>query len=127
MKVVKFHKKYINHAKELAGKNGKFNLPDLTSPLILLRAAIKDKNDNIVGYGFIKLIGEAILVVDKELVMSERAEVIDIFHKVSARAAKKKGLDEIDAFVTNDRAFVNFLLKRLDYKDSGAQVLVKRL
>lgn len=127
-KVTKFRKHYINHAKELAVKNGKFNIPDLTSPLILIRTAIKDDKDNIVGYGFLKLIGEAILVIDSDnLTTDEKAEVVDKFYKVGMKGAKKKGLDEIDAFVTKDRKFVNFLLKRLDFKESGAEVLVKRL
>jgi len=123
MKVIKFHKSHIKAAKQLANK---FTLPDITSPLILVRTTISDEG-KIVACGFLKLIGEAILVIDKDLPMSKRAEIVSMFYKVGEKAAKKKGLDEINAFVTQDKSFVNFLLKRLDFKETGAETLVKRL
>jgi hypothetical protein len=126
-KVIKFRKGHIPIAKQLAEDNKKFNFPDVTSPLIVVRCSVIDDEGKIVACGFLKLISEAILVIDKNLTMNKRAEIVDTFYKVGARAAKKKGLDEINAFVTQDKSFVNFLLKRLDFKESGAEVLVKRL
>ena len=127
MKIVKFRKGHIEIAKKLAKENHKFDLPDVTSPLILVRLSIINDGGDIVACGFLKLIGEAILVIDKKQTMSKRAEIVDLFSKVGSKAAKNKGLDEIDAFVTDDKTFVNFLLKRLNFKKSSADVLVKKL
>lgn len=126
-KVVKFKKDHIETAKRFALQNKKFNFPDVTSPLIIVRTSVVDDNGNVVACGFLKLIGEAILVIDKNLTMNSRAEIVNTFYNVGEKAAKNKGLDEIDAFVTNDKSFVNFLLKRLDFVESGAEVLVKRI
>ena len=127
MKIVKFRKGHIARAKQLAQENKKFNFPDVTSPLVLVRMSIIDDKGNIVACGFLKIIGEAILCIEKDLTMSQRAEIVNLFTKQGTIAAKKKGLDEINAFVTHDKPFVNFLLKRMDFKESGAEVLVKRL
>ena len=124
MKIVKFHKNHIPHIRELSKK---FKLPDVTSPLFIVRTSVVDDEGNLVAAGFLKVIGEAILVIDENLLMKDRAKIVDMFHKVGEEAARKKGLDEIDAFVTQDKGFVNFLLKRLDFVESGAEVLVKRL
>lgn len=126
-KIIKFHKEHLTAIEQIAKENNKFNLPDISSPLILLRISIVDEEGVIVAAGFLKLIGEAILTIDKNLTISKKAEIVSMFHKVGTRAAKKKGLDEINAFITEDKSFVNFLLKRLDFVESGAEVLVKRL
>jgi hypothetical protein len=126
-RIRKFKKDDLPEINKIIQEGNKFVPPDFTSPLFIVRATVVDDLGKIVAFGALKIVPEAVIAINKELLMSERAEIVNEFFRVGCQAAKKKGLDEIDAFVSRDKGFVNFLLKRMDFVESGAEVLVKRL
>ena len=126
-RIRKFKKEDLPEINRIVQENNKFAPPDFTSPLFMVRVTVVDDLGKIVAFGALKIIPEAVIAIDKTLLMEERAEIINEFFKVGCQAAKKKGLDEIDAFISSDKGFVNFLLKRMDFVESGSEVLVKRL
>lgn len=126
MKSIKFHKSQLKRIYELIQKEGKFKL-DITSPLIITRVPIVNDDNKIIAFGMLKIIPEAIIVLDKDLSMTEKTEAVELLAKIGELSARAHGLDEIDAFITDDKSFTNFLMKRLGFLDSNSTVLVKRL
>jgi hypothetical protein len=126
-KMVKFRKNHLPVIKSIAKTSSEFNFPDVTTPLFIVRTSVVDVNGNVVAAGFLKLIGEVILVIDKKLLMTQKAEIVDLFYKNGVKAARAKGLDEINAYITDNNSFVNFLLKRMNFVESKADVLVKAI
>jgi hypothetical protein len=124
-RIIKYKKSYTGRVKELLKDD--VNAKDIHNPLILVRGPVVNDKGEIVAFGYIKIIGEAAIALDSKLDRNSRAEIIDMFCKIGCHVAKKKGLDELDAFIRCNKKFANFLLKRLDFIETRADVLVKRL
>ena len=124
-RIIKYHRSYEGRIKELLKDD--INAKDIHNPLILVRGPVVNDKGEIVAFGYIKIIGEAAIALDKKLDRNSRAEIIDMFCRVGSNVARKKGLDELDAFIRCNKKFANFLLKRSDFVETGADVLVRRL
>lgn len=120
---INFHKDHLN--KITIPKE--FVLPDVGSPLLFIRGTVIDDDGQVVAVGFIKLIGEAILIMDENVPNKDKADVITVLTEMGANAARAKGLDEINVFVTRNKSFVNFLSNKMGFVKTGAETLVKRL
>ena len=103
-----------------------YKLPDIDSPLLIIKGTIVDGNE-VVAVGFIKLIGEAIIILNDDLPRGNRFEVISLLNQVAISKAKEKGLDEINVFIRKNKSFSNFLHNRFGYVKTGMESLVKRL
>ena len=123
-KIVKFHKEHMCTIKNFKHD---FKLPDITSPLIVVRISVSDEKGNIIGCAFLKIIGEVILSLDNELESNDKAEILSLLNDVGCIAARNKGFDEINIFVNKDKSFSQFLEKKLGYIKSKDEVLVKRV
>ena len=123
-KIVKFHKEHMCTIKNFKHD---FKLPDIKSPLIVVRISVSDEKGNIIGCAFLKIIGEVILSLDNELESNDKAEILSLLNDVGCIAARNKGFDEINIFVNKDKSFSQFLEKKLGYIKSKDEVLVKRV
>lgn len=123
-KIIKCKKRYFPRIKELTDK---FPLPDLSSPLIIVREAVVDSGGRIIAAGFVKLIGESILTIDSQIPERDKADIIDRLLTTGSHAARAKGLDELNAFIKDNNSFVNFLINKEYFIGSNAKVLVRKL
>jgi len=124
-RIVKYRKSYESRIRELLKDD--INAKDIHNPLILVRGPVVNDKGEIIAFGYIKIIGEAAIALDRKLDRNARAEIIDMFCRIGSNVARKRGLDELNAFIKCNKKFANFLLKRLDFIETGADVLVKRL
>ena len=115
MKVTKLRKSHVKLLKEY--NNSKFPFPNLASPLYIIRGAIVDKDNNLLGAGFIKLTAEAIIILDPKIGKINKATAIYKLFDAARRGMVKKGLDGVHAF-TNDVNFQSFLKKRFGFEKS---------
>lgn len=89
---------------------------------IISQATIEDCG-KIVAYGAVHLIAEEVLVMDKNLSLKQKSEVLELLHKKAIIDSVGKGFKEIHAFV-QDSHFLQVLKKHYGYKDCKGRAIV---
>lgn len=114
-KVIPYHK---IHEQTLRSYTD-FPFPDTNSPLILSSGTIIDSNNNVVGAGFLKLIGEAIVIINPKLDKRTIGHALDEIYLTGYMKAEENGLDGIHAFIYDNEQFVRVLKHRYNFIDCG--------
>lgn len=96
-----------------------FPYPDVASPLIISSGTILDSDNNVVGAGFLKLIGEAIVIINPELDKRTIGHALDEIYLIGYMKAEENGLDGIHAFIYDNEKFVRVLKHRYNFIDCG--------
>lgn len=96
-----------------------FPFPDVNSPLIISRGTIIDNEGNVVGAGFLKIISEAIVIINPELDKRTIGHALDEIYLTGYMEAEKKGCDGLHAFIYDNESFVKVLKHRYNFKDAG--------
>lgn len=98
-----------------------FSFPDF-SKFSSIYVAVE--NDEIIGFGALQPIYEAILVLDKEKSKSLRMIALNLLHDQAESELKDKGIDQLHIFV-QDKKFLNYMKKRFNYIFTKGIALVK--
>lgn len=88
--------------------------------------ATVENNGNIVAYGIVKNLAEAIVLVDLEKPKLTRMKAIRELMKVAMFGAARKGIPQLHCFVS-DRALADLLIKHYGFVESKDIVLVKNI
>src|SRR5256885_13999691 len=83
-----------------------FDLPDTSSPLIVVNGVAVDKNEVVIGYGQVKLTSEIFLIVDPNASRIQKVDAIQELFIVGKEMSRKKGLDNWLAFVKSGDSFM---------------------
>lgn len=85
---------------EIHAKMGsKYLLPDLTSPLFIIREACRDEDGKLMGGVAVKAIGEAFLFVDPDLTTRKRVEMIRHVSRRAITQARDLHLEDVSAWI----------------------------
>lgn len=101
---------------EEIGKAYSFTLPDR-----FLHAAVVEKNDEVIAFGLIHIIIEAILICQGS--DREKVELIRMLLKQAKEDTVYYKYNQIHVFV-KDESFANILEKHFGFKDAVGRVLV---
>lgn len=77
----------------------RYPLPNLESPLIAVKALVRNCENEVIGACAVKLFGEAFLWLDLKRSPRERISTIRTLSRVATNQAKKLGLDEVSCWV----------------------------
>ena len=77
-------------------------LPDLKSPLFVVRKVYVNDADQIIGTEFLKLQAEAYLMLDCNLDAVEKTRVIAHLSRETEREAYNRGLDTLAAYIPEE-------------------------
>lgn len=76
-----------------------YPFPDIEKPLFIVKRAIEDDEGNVIGYGVIKLQGEAYLWLDQKFSPKEKIMAMEELNEDIALKSWQKGLDQISAWI----------------------------
>lgn len=96
-----------------------FNYPD--GPHI--SSAVVESSSGIVAFGAVRLITEAVLIMDKNAKLREKDVVLQLLHGKAIQDTVKSGFKELHVFVQDDN-FKSVLKKHYGYRDCKGQALV---
>lgn len=113
-KIVKFRKKHIPTLKEICSRVNKFPCPEFTDSSFIVRTSVQDRNDKVVAGGFLKLVPEAIVILEPSLPVKDRVKIVTAMFDVARSAAEHIGFNTLHAFV-EDNSFKNFLIKKFGF------------
>lgn len=99
-----------------------FKFPNLS--LISSIYVIVNDKDEILGFGAIQPIFEAIVVLDQVKSVDERLLALDMLQARADFEMKSQGIDQLHVFVQNTQ-FGNLIKKRFGYKNTKGKSLVK--
>jgi hypothetical protein len=104
--------------------DSQFSFPriDLLSSLYV----VTDSDDNILGFGAIQPIFEAILVLDQNQDIFTRVAALDELLTMAKTELGEQGITEVHAFV-QDKKFENHLKSRHNFKPTKGVALVKEV
>jgi hypothetical protein len=114
IEIIKYATSHNSIIQELCDKMGKFNFPDLSSPLIVESATLSS-NGIIIGAGFLRMSAEAILIINPDLSKTVRGQALDAAFLESRKRAELRGFDGIHAFVKNNPEFAKVLQNRYKF------------
>lgn len=90
-------------ARELHRQTGMdYQLPDLESPLLLVKKAVADGEGRLLGFCVLKLTAECMVTLDPDLRPEEKMEVMTTLSPVVIGEAWRLGLDEVMATIHQD-------------------------
>ena len=79
-----------------------FRLPDLSSPLCIVRKVVTDDSGKIIAAGFLRISAEGIFTMDPSLPVREKMAVMQALHSPVLTDAYNLGLDEVTSSVHID-------------------------
>ena len=107
-----------------------FNYPmiDVTNPIYLTKGII-ESNGKIIAFGTLKLLAEAITLVDYNASPLIRLNALKSLFEQAKFRTRILGLDEIIACVYNDtpKTFIKILEQEFGFSKCTGQVLTQRL
>ena len=96
---------------------GTFGRPNLSH---VLSAAVMESNDGkIVGFGCLEAILEAVMIIDMDLRVAERIEVLRQLLDAAKFITRDKGFDRFYTFPSNE-IFMDFLIRRYNMNQCSA-------
>lgn len=100
-----------------------FEFPDFT---LLSSIYVAVEGEEIIGFGAVQPIFEAVLVLDQRKSIDERLIALDLLENRAEVELKSQGIKQVHAFVQND-IFGNLLRNRFEYKNTKGKSLVKNI
>lgn len=100
-----------------AQQEGAFEFPDFNK---LFTLYVVEHEGELIGFGAVQQLFEAIMFLDKSKPVADRVEAIGLMQE----QAEAECDGQIHAFVQDD-TFANFLKRRLGYKSTKGKALVK--
>lgn len=101
---------------------GEFPFPDFTQ---ISSAYVVENNDGeVVGFGAVQPIYEAVVILDPSKSLPDRVEAIGMLQDIAELELRHEGVHQIHAFVQNN-TFGNFLKRRLGFKKTKGSAMVK--
>ena len=79
-----------------------FQLPDLSSPLVIVKKAILNEEGKVIGFGCVKIMGEALMSLSPDLSPIERMRAMEALQPPVLTDAYNQGLDEVEARIHSD-------------------------
>lgn len=79
-----------------------YQLPNLESPLLLVKKAVKDNSGNLLGFCVLRLTAECMLLVDPDLRPDSKMEVMTALSPSVIEEAYAQGLDDLMAAIPED-------------------------
>ena len=107
----------LSDLEELRVWSNGIKIPDIDDPLSIVSGSIFD-NDNLLGAGFIKLVGEATIVLNPSLSIKQKSEILRLLFAEGRARSYLKGLDKLVAFTANP-LYARLLKKRFDFDDNS--------
>lgn len=90
-------------ARELHGKAGMdYKLPDLDSPLLIVKKAVTDETGKLLGFCVLRLTAECMLLLDPDQRPEEKMEVMTALSPSVIGEAYAHGLDDVVSALPND-------------------------
>jgi len=79
-----------------------YRLPDLESPLLIVKKAVVNERGEVIGACLLRLTAETILLLPPESGPKEKMDVMESLQPEVLRAAWEQGLDEISARIPEE-------------------------
>jgi hypothetical protein len=108
----------LQRVRSLHERFSDFPLPNLAEPQYIVRE-VAEIDSNIVALGSIRLTSEVMTILDLNLDVQDRANVVQELLRTGIFKSQKLGIDETHAFLTGGLAqpFALFLKKRMGFVD----------
>lgn len=100
-----------------------FKFPDLN---LISSIYVIISEDELIGFGAIQPIFEAIIVLDQSKSIDERVMALDMLESRAELELKTQGIKQLHVFVQNNK-FGNMLTNRFGYKPIKGKGLVKNV
>lgn len=100
--------------------NGQFDFPSRDNTIIQL---VAEKEDKAIGYGLLKTLSEAFIILDKSESGRKKIEAISELIQGALMAADAMNIEQIHAFV-EDPKFASLLKKHFSFKTYVGEALV---
>lgn len=99
-----------------------FKFPDFS--LIQSAYVVEGENGEVIGFGAVQPIFEAVVVLDQSVSRNDRVKAAELLQGIAETELRSQGVTQIHAFV-QDRKFVNFLRRRFGFKSTKGSAMVK--
>lgn len=100
-----------------------FKFPDFS---LLSSVYVVVHNGEIIGFGAVQPIFEAVIVLDQNKPVEERVQALDLLEQIAETELSSQEVNQIHAFVQS-RIFENLLKNRFGYKETKGKAMVKNL
>jgi len=120
-----YTKEDIWEVQALIRANQDWNIPDINSPLYILKEVAVNHKGAIIGIGLVRLTSEVILVVDAKQNLATKMTTLKTLMNRGIDESRKCGLDEWHAFVMSYK-FAKLLEKLKFVKSKSIATLVRR-
>lgn len=102
-----------------------FPFPNLEHPLYLAKTIVEEDN-NIVGFGCLKVTSEAIIILGMDGPKRVRGQALDELLRTGVFKCQKLGFKDMHAFLTgqDSESFKRTLVKRFGFSEHSGEVLV---
>src|SRR5205814_9300169 len=108
--IIPYDEKYVPRLQAI--HNNGFPFPNLDSPLYVIKGIALNDNGRLVGGGFVKLISEAILILDNNASTMERSKALKEFFLIGKAKSEKLGLDSWHVFLSKELNDYGEILKK---------------
>ena len=112
---------------EMHQRTEKFPFPDWKDPLYPIKETVENESGRIVGAGFLKILAEPVLIIDKACSSTERAHIIRELLMVGKMKTSKLGIPDWHVFIKDNEKFVQFLIEVYGFTRLDEDVLYLRL
>lgn len=114
-----------NEIDEIYARNPRIGTPSLNN-LISNAVFVKKKDDRIAGYGALKVFAEGILILDKDLRLREKAEIVKLSTPYMIERGKEANLEYLYVIV-NDEGYSKILRERYGFLRVPGELLMSYL
>jgi hypothetical protein len=122
--VREFRESDIERIDKVYHSQSEFGVPSLNN--IVVNVTIEKDGKEVIGYGVVKLFGEAVLMLDGKLSKRERAESLKASMQIAILKSRDAGLEMLYA-ISNDSEFSKVLRNRYGFKAVPGELLVLNL
>lgn len=87
---------------------------------------VTDDNGQIIGYGQIKVLSEATIILNMLTSRRDRVEALNKFMEHAEQLCAERGIEQLHVFV-EDKIFANLLIEKFGFSQASGRALVKNL
>lgn len=90
---------------------------------VVSNITIEDDDNNVIGYGVIKLFSEGILILDKKKSRKNRALAVKLAVERAIKVARVNALEQL-YFLTSNPSFADILRNKFNFRTVKEEVLM---
>lgn len=91
-----------------------------------MTAAVIEDHDIVIGFGVVKVLAEAVMVLEMEEPMPERLKALQLLMDEAIRACHERGIEQLHVFVKNP-SLIRLLEKKYGFNVVSDTTMVRSI